>query len=73
MAEAGEADVSLKVLGASQLTTRERMRRDQELHRLGLTAVARIPRDVLVDLVQVGQGAAEVELWAVAERQVDLA
>ena len=56
VAEAGEVDVSLKVLGASQLTTRERMRRDQELHRLGLLAVARIPRDVLVDLVQVGQG-----------------
>lgn len=34
------------------MTTRERIRRDRELHRLGLGSVERIPRDCLVDLVQ---------------------
>lgn len=41
------------MLGSAPLTTRERMRRDRELHRLGLNLVERIPKDVLIDLVQV--------------------
>ncbi|KAK9820170.1 hypothetical protein WJX72_007055 [[Myrmecia] bisecta] len=48
----GELDLGIKVLGGEALTSRERMRRDKELHRLGLACVERIPRDVLVDLVQ---------------------
>ncbi|KAL3157009.1 hypothetical protein ABBQ38_001262 [Trebouxia sp. C0009 RCD-2024] len=51
-AEEGELDLSCKVLGSAPLTTRERMRRDRELHRLGLNLVERIPKDVLIDLVQ---------------------
>ena len=53
-AEEGELELSCKVLGNAPLTTRERIRRDRELHRLGLNLVERIPKDVLVDLVQVG-------------------
>lgn len=41
------------MLGNAPLTTRERIRRDRELHRLGLNLVERIPKDVLIDLVQV--------------------
>ena len=41
------------MVGNGPLTSRERMRRDRELHRLGLNLVERIPKDVLVDLVQV--------------------
>ena len=52
-AEEGELELSSKVLGNGPLTTRERIRRDRELHRLGLTLVERIPKDVLIDLVQV--------------------
>lgn len=37
----------------ASLTTRDRMRRDREVHRLGLRAVEDIPRDVLIDLTQV--------------------
>ena len=52
-AEGGEVELGSKALGNAALTTRERMRRDRELHRLGLNLVERIPSDVLVDLVQV--------------------
>lgn len=38
------------------LGARERMRRDKELHRLGLRSVEGMARDVLVELVQVGGG-----------------
>lgn len=53
-AEEGELELSCKTLGNAPLTTRERIRRDRELHRLGLNLVERIPKDVLIDLVQVG-------------------
>ena len=52
-AEEGELELSCKVLGNGPLTTRGRIRRDRELHRLGLNLVERIPKDVLIDLVQV--------------------
>ena len=52
-AEEGELELSCKVLGSAPVTTRERIRRDRELHRLGLNLVERIPKDVLIDLVQV--------------------
>ena len=52
-AEEGELQLGSKLLGNAPLTTRERIRRDRELHRLGLHLVERIPKDVLVDLVQV--------------------
>ena len=52
-AEEGELELSCKVLSNAPLTTRERIRRDRELHRLGLNLVERIPKDVLIDLVQV--------------------
>ncbi len=52
-AEEGELELGSKVLGNAPLTTRERIRRDRELHRLGLNLVERIPKDVLIDLVQV--------------------
>lgn len=55
-AEEGELELSCKVLGNAPLTTRERIRRDRELHRLGLNLVERIPKDVLIDLVQVNSG-----------------
>ncbi|KAL0019238.1 hypothetical protein WJX79_004955 [Trebouxia sp. C0005] len=51
-AEEGELELGSKVLGNAPLTTRERIRRDRELHRLGLNLVERIPKDVLIDLVQ---------------------
>ena len=54
-AEEGEVELSSKVLGSASLTTRERIRRDRELHRLGLNLVERVPKDVLVDLVQVSK------------------
>ncbi len=38
----------------SALTSRDRIKRDKEVHRLGLRAVEDLPRDVLVDLMQVG-------------------
>lgn len=53
VAEEGELELSSKVLGSAPLTTRERIRRDRELHRLGLHLVERIPKDVLIDVVQV--------------------
>lgn len=56
-AEEGELELSCKVLGNGPLTTRERIRRDRELHRLGLNLVERIPKDVLIDLVQVNPAA----------------
>ena len=52
-AEEGELQLGSKLLGNAPLTTRERIRRDRELHRLGLHLVEKIPKDVLVDLVQV--------------------
>lgn len=52
-AEEGELELSSKLLSSAALTSRERMRRDRELHRLGLNLVERIPKDVLIDLVQV--------------------
>lgn len=52
-AEEGELELNCKVLGKAPLTTRETIRRDRELHRLGLNLVERIPKDVLIDLVQV--------------------
>ena len=52
-AEEGELQLGSKLLGNASLSTRERIRRDRELHRLGLHLVERIPRDVLIDLVQV--------------------
>ncbi len=52
-AEEGELELGCKVLGNAPLNTRERIRRDRELHRLGLNLVERIPKDVLIDLVQV--------------------
>ena len=52
-AEGGELELGSKAVGNAPLTTRERMRRDRELHRLGLNLVERIPTDVLIDLVQV--------------------
>ena len=52
-AEGGELQLGSKAVGNAPLTTRERMRRDRELHRLGLNLVERIPTDVLIDLVQV--------------------
>ncbi len=52
-AEEGELELGSKLLGNAPLTTRERIRRDRELHRLGLNLVERIPKDVLIDLVQV--------------------
>ncbi len=36
------------------LSTSARMARDKALHRLGLRAVEELPREVLVDVVQVG-------------------
>lgn len=52
-AEEGELELGSKVLGNALLTTRERIRRDRELRRLGLNLVECIPKDVLIDLVQV--------------------
>lgn len=52
-AEEGELQLGSKLLGNAPLSTRERIRRDRELHRLGLNLVDRVPKDVLVDLVQV--------------------
>ena len=52
-AEEGELELSCKVLGSGPVTSRERIRRDRELHRLGLNLVERISKDVLIDLVQV--------------------
>lgn len=52
-AEEGELELNCKVLAKAPLTTRETIRRDRELHRLGLNLVERIPKDVLIDLVQV--------------------
>ena len=65
VAEEGEVELVSKVLGSAPLTTRARIRRDRELHRLGLNLVERIPKDVLTDLVQVGlhkQGPVNVTL-----------
>ena len=63
-AEEGELELSCKVLGNAPLTTRERIRRDRELHRLGLNLVERVPKDVLVDLVQVSTAAHSPDQWA---------
>lgn len=55
-AEANEqvlaAAASHGLQGSERLGTRDRIRRDREVHRLGLRHVEQLPRDVLVDLVQ---------------------
>ena len=52
-AEGGELGLALEGVGRAPLTGRDRIRRDRDLHRLKLLVVADMPRDVLVDLVQV--------------------
>eukprot|EP00798_Chlamydomonas_sp_ICE-L_P019229 gene19229-25854_t len=51
-AEGGELTLAMEGVGRAPLTSRERIRRDKELHRLKLHVVADMPRDVLADLVQ---------------------
>jgi hypothetical protein len=43
------------------MSSRERMRRDRELHRLGLAAVERFPHDVAISLLQDACIALELE------------
>lgn len=61
-ATAEAAEVALGAAAASRgateaLPLRDRIRRDREVHRLGLRHVEQLPRDVLVDLVQARRSA----------------
>lgn len=52
-ADARELGLQLATSAAGPLTTRERIGRDRDLHRLNLHTVEGVPRDVLVHTVQV--------------------
>ncbi len=50
-----ETNAAVYDVGPAPRSTRQRMQRDKEVHRLGLTSVERLHPDVLIDIVQVSK------------------
>ncbi|KAF5839020.1 hypothetical protein DUNSADRAFT_1797 [Dunaliella salina] len=55
VAEGGELDMGLATSSRASLSSRQRMRRDREVHRMGLRIVEDMSRAVLVDLLHLSQ------------------